>query len=189
MVTVVDQATMPRERGALNYDDEGNTAGRTVMVENGILKSFLHDGLTAKQYGEEPTGSGRRQSYRFAPMPRMTCTFMEGGPHSKDEITEAVDFGVICETYTNGEVDLGAGDFTFSVKNGWLVERGRITAPIKDLVIAGNGPEVLQRITMVGSDARMDAGGWTCGKKGQTVPVSQGMPTALVSGMKVAGVS
>ena len=188
-VTVVDQATIPRERGALNFDDEGNATGRTVLVENGILKSFLHDGISAKQYGQRPTGSGRRQSYRFAPMPRMSCTFMESGPHSKDEIIEAVDFGVICETYTNGEVDLGAGNFTFSVKNGWLVERGRVTAPVKDLKIAGNGPEVLERVTMVAGDARMDSGGWSCGKKGQTVPVSQGIPTVLVSGMKVTGAS
>ena len=189
IVTVVDQATIPLERGALNYDDEGNKTGRTVMVENGVLKSFLHDGISAKQYGQRATGSGRRQSYKFAPMPRMSCTCMEGGPHGKDEIIEAVDFGVICETYTNGEVDLGAGDFTFSVKNGWLVERGRVTAPLKGLKIAGNGPEVLERITMVAGDAQMDAGGWTCGKNGQTVPVSQGIPTVLVSGMKVADAS
>jgi len=186
-VTVVDQATIPRERGALNYDDEGNKAGRTVMVENGVLKSYLHDQISAKQYDLQPTGSGRRQSYRYAPMPRMSCTFMEDGPHTKEEIIEAVDHGIICETYTNGQVQIGAGDYTFYVKNGWLVEGGRITAPIKDVNIIGNGPESLKRITMVANDARLDTGGWTCGKNGQSVPVSQGTPTVLVSNMTVGG--
>ncbi len=186
-VTVVDQADIPRERGALNYDDEGNKAGRTVMVENGILKSYLHDQISAKQYGLEPTGSGRRQSYKYAPMPRMSCTFMEEGPHTKEEIIEAVDHGIICETYTNGQVQIGAGDYTFYVKNGWLVEGGRVTAPIKDVNIIGNGPESLKKITMVANDARLDTGGWTCGKNGQSVPVSQGIPTVLVSNMTVGG--
>jgi TldD protein len=186
-VTVVDQATIPRERGALNYDDEGNKAGRTVMVENGVLKSYLHDQISAKQYDLQPTGSGRRESYRFAPMPRMSCTFMEDGPHTKEEIIEAVDNGIICETFTNGQVQIGAGDYTFYVKNGWLVEGGRVTAPIKDVNIIGNGPESLKRITMVANDARLDTGGWTCGKNGQSVPVSQGIPTVLVSNMTVGG--
>ena len=186
-VTVVDQADIPRERGALNYDDEGNKAGRTVMVENGVLKSYLHDQISAKQYDINPTGSGRRESYQYAPMPRMSCTFMEDGPHTKDEIIAAVDRGIICETYTNGQVQIGAGDYTFYVKNGWLVEGGKITAPIKDVNIIGNGPESLKRITMVANDARLDTGGWTCGKNGQSVPVSQGIPTVLVSKMTVGG--
>ena len=186
-VTVVDQATIPRERGALNYDDEGNKAGRTVMVENGVLKSYLHDQISAKQYDLQPTGSGRRQSYRYSPMPRMSCTFMEDGQHTKEEIIEAVDNGIICETFTNGQVQIGAGDYTFYVKNGWLVEGGRVTAPIKDVNIIGNGPESLKRITMVANDARLDTGGWTCGKNGQSVPVSQGIPTVLVSNMTVGG--
>jgi TldD protein len=186
-VTIVDEATIPHERGALNYDDEGNKAGRTVLVENGVLKSYLHDQISAKQYDLAPTGSGRRQSYKYAPMPRMSCTFMEDGPHSKEEIIEAVDHGIICETYTNGQVQIGAGDYTFYVKNGWLVEGGKVTAPIKDVNIIGNGPESLKRITMVANDARLDTGGWTCGKNGQSVPVSQGIPTVLVSNMTVGG--
>ena len=186
-VTVVDQADIPRERGALNYDDEGNKAGRTVMVENGVLKSYLHDQISAKQYGLGPTGSGRRESYKYSPMPRMSCTFMEDGPHTKEEIIAAVDHGIICETYTNGQVQIGAGDYTFYVKNGWLVEKGKVTAPIKDVNIIGNGPESLKRITMVANDARLDTGGWTCGKNGQSVPVSQGIPTVLVSNMTVGG--
>ena len=186
-VTVVDQANIPGERGALNYDDEGNVAGRTVMVQDGILTSYLHDQISAGQYDLKPTGSGRRESYQFAPMPRMTCTFMEDGPHTKEEIIAAVDHGIICETYTNGQVQIGAGDYTFYVKNGWLVEKGKVTAPIKDVNIIGNGPESLKRITMVANDARLDTGGWTCGKNGQSVPVSQGIPTVLVSNMTVGG--
>ena len=186
-VTIVDQGTIPRERGALNYDDEGNECGRTTMVENGILRSYLHDSISSRQYKVGATGSGRRQSYQHSPMPRMTCTFMEDGPHTRDEIIAAVDHGIIAETYTNGQVQIGAGDYTFYVKNGWLVEGGKITAPIKDVNIIGNGPESLKRITMVANDAKLDTGGWTCGKNGQQVPVSQGIPTVLVSGMTVGG--
>lgn len=186
-VTIIDQGTIPQERGALNYDDEGNECGRTAMVENGILRSYLHDSISSRQYQVPVTGSGRRQSYRHAPMPRMTCTFMEDGPHTRDEIIAAVDQGIIAETYTNGQVQIGAGDYTFYVKNGWLVEKGKVTAPIRDVNIIGNGPESLQRITMVANDAKLDTGGWTCGKNGQQVPVSQGIPTVLVSNMTVGG--
>lgn len=186
-VTIVDQGTIPNERGALNYDDEGNECGRNVMVENGVLRSYLHDSISARQYDVPQTGSGRRQSYQYAPMPRMTCTFMEDGPHTREEIVAAVDRGIIAETYTNGQVQIGAGDYTFYVKNGWLVEGGKVTAPIKDVNIIGNGPESLQRISMVANDARLDTGGWTCGKNGQQVPVSQGIPTVLVSKMTVGG--
>ena len=186
-VTIVDQGTIPKERGALNYDDEGNACGRTTMVEDGILRSYLHDSISSRQYQVGATGSGRRQSYQYAPMPRMTCTFMEDGPHTKDEIIAAVDHGIIAETYTNGQVQIGAGDYTFYVKNGWLVEGGKVTAPIKDVNIIGNGPESLKRISMVANDAKLDTGGWTCGKNGQSVPVSQGIPTVLVSSMTVGG--
>ena len=184
-VTVVDQATIPHERGALNCDDEGHPTGRNVLVENGVLTAYLHDAISARHYRHSPTGSGRRESYRFAPMPRMTCTFLEAGPHTRDEIIAAVDRGVICETFTTGQVELGAGNFTFNIKNGWLVEGGRVTSPLKDFTITGNGPDTLRAIEMVADDARLDAGGWTCGKKGQTVPVSQGMPTTLVAKLRV----
>ena len=186
-VTIVDQGTIPRERGALNYDDEGNECGRTVMVEDGILRSYLHDTISSRQYEVAATGSGRRESYQYSPMPRMTCTFMEDGPHTKEEIIAAVDHGIIAETYTNGQVQIGAGDYTFYVKNGWLIEKGKVTAPIKDVNIIGNGPESLKRITMVANDGHLDTGGWTCGKNGQRVPVSQGIPSVLVSNMTVGG--
>jgi len=186
-VTIIDQGTIPNERGALNYDDEGSECGRTVMVEDGILRSYLHDSISAGQYSVAATGSGRRESYRYAPMPRMTCTFMENGPHTREEITASVDRGIIAETYTNGQVQIGAGDYTFYVKNGWLVEKGKVTGPIKDVNIIGNGPDSLRKISMVANDAALDTGGWTCGKNGQRVPVSQGIPTVLVSSLTVGG--
>jgi TldD protein len=156
-----------------------------VLVENGKLVSLLHDRRSARASATGTTGSGRRESFRFQPMPRMTCTVLQNGTQSRDEIVMSVDKGILCETYTGGRVDLGAGDFEFQVKNGWLVENGKITAPIKDVSIAGNGPQMLRDISMVADDSRMDPAGWTCGKKGQNVPVSQGMPTALVSSLVV----
>jgi len=117
----------------------------------------------------------------------MRCTFMEDGPHSRDEIIASVDKGIIAETFTNGQVQIGAGDFTFYIKNGWLIEGGRVTAPIKDVNIIGNGPEALRKVTMAAGDGALDTGGWTCGKNGQSVPVSQGLPTVLVSSLTVGG--
>ncbi len=186
-VTIVDSALHPNERGALNVDDEGNETERTVLVDNGVMRSYLHDRISAKHYGVKPTGSGRRESFRHSVLPRMRCTYMENGPHTRDEIIEAVDFGIVAESFTNGQVQIGAGDFTFYIKNGWLIEGGKITAPIKDVNIIGNGPEALRRITMVADDMKLDTGGWTCGKDGQSVPVSQGMPTCLVSQLTVGG--
>jgi TldD protein len=186
-VTVVDQGNRPHELGTLNMDDEGNATGRVTLVEKGILKSYLHDNLSARYYGLDHVGSGRRESYRHTIMPRMTTTFMENGPHTRDEIIAAMDRGIIAETYTGGQVAIGPGDFTFYVKNGWLVEGGKITAPIKDVNLIGNGPEALKRITMVANDFKLDPGGWICGKGGQNVPVSIGMPSALVSRMTVGG--
>jgi TldD protein len=188
-VTVVDSALHPHERGALNVDDEGNPTERTALVENGVMRSYLHDRISAKHYGVAPTGSGRRESFRHSPLPRMRCTYMENGPHTRDEIIESVDFGIVAESFTNGQVQIGAGDFTFYIKNGWLIEGGKVTAPIKDVNIIGNGPEALRRITMVADDMKLDTGGWTCGKDGQSVPVSQGMPTCLVSSLTVGGES
>jgi TldD protein len=187
-VTIVDDAQLEHERGALNVDDEGNATERTVLVENGVLRSYLHDQISADHYKLRPTGSGRRESYRHAPLPRMRCTFMTNGPHSREEVIGAVKgTGIIAETFTNGQVQIGAGDYTFYIKNGWLVENGKVTAPIKDVNIIGNGPESLKRIVMAANDSKLDTGGWTCGKDGQGVPVSQGLPTVLVSKMTVGG--
>ena len=187
-VTIVDDGTQPGERGALNVDDEGTPCEKTVLVENGVLASYLHDGISAKHYGlEKSTGSGRRESFRHTVMPRMRSTYMLNGPHTRDEIVASVENGIIAETFTNGQVQIGAGDFTFYIKNGWLIEGGKVTSPIKDVNIIGNGPESLERVTMAADDFKLDTGGWTCGKNGQSVPVSQGLPTILVSKMTVGG--
>ena len=187
-VTIVDDGGLAHESGALNIDDEGTPTERTVLVERGVLRSYLHDRISARHYRVAPTGSGRRESYRFPPMPRMRATVMENGPHSRDEIIASIKgTAVLAETFTNGQVQIGAGDFTFYVKNGWLIENGKITAPIKDVNLIGNGPEVLRSITMAAADSRLDDGGWTCGKEGQGVPVSIGLPTVLVSAITVGG--
>lgn len=187
-VTIVDDGTLDNERGALNVDDEGRACERTVLVDHGVLASYLHDSISARHYKlAHSTGSGRRESFRDMPMPRMRCTMMENGPHSRDEIIASVERGIIAETFTNGEVQIGAGDYTFYIKNGWLIERGKITAPIRDCNIIGNGPEALRMVTMAADDAKLDTGSWTCGKNGQSVPVSQGLPTVLVAKMTVGG--
>ena len=179
-VTIVDDGTVANQRGALNVDDEGHDTKRTVLVEKGILRGYLHDQISAQHYKVPTTGSGRRQSFRHIPMPRMRCTYMENGPHTREEIIASIKgTGIIAETFTNGQVQIGAGDYTFYVKNGWLIENGKIKAPIKDANIIGNGPESLRRVTMVGNDFAMDETGWNCGKAGQSVPVSLGLPSAL----------
>ncbi|MFL5300172.1 MAG: TldD/PmbA family protein [Anaeromyxobacteraceae bacterium] len=186
-VNIVDDATNDGARGAINVDDEGNAAGRTHLVENGVLTTFLHDQISAKHYGVAPTGNGRRQGYQFAPLPRMRSTYMLPGPHKKEEIIASVKRGIYCMNFTNGQVNIGAGDFTFYVKNGYMLEDGKLTRPIKDVNIIGNGPKVLEKVDMVSDDLQIDEGGWTCGKDGQSVPVSQGIPTVRVSSITVGG--
>ncbi|HVO29177.1 MAG TPA: metallopeptidase TldD-related protein [bacterium] len=186
-VNVVDDATLAKARGSIHFDDEGNPVEKTRLVTDGVLTSYLHDRISAKHYGVKSTGSGRRESFRCAPMPRMRSTYMENGPHKAEEIVRSVKKGIFCESFSNGQVNIGAGDFTFFVKTGYLIEDGKLTRPIKDTNIIGNGPEVLQKITMVADDLVIDEGGWTCGKNGQSVPVSQGMPTVKVSSITVGG--
>jgi TldD protein len=186
-VNIVDDATNIGSRGALDVDDEGTPAGRTVLVDKGILATYLHDRISAKHYKVPATGSGRRESYQFAPMPRMRTTYMLPGPHKKEEIVASVKKGIYCSNFTNGQVQIGAGDFTFYVKNGWLIEDGRLTRPIKDVNIIGNGPKVLEQVDMVADDMALDEGGWTCGKDGQSVPVSLGLPTLRVASITVGG--
>jgi TldD protein len=186
-VSIVDEGTQEHARGALNIDDEGNAVGRTMLVEKGTLTTYLHDSISAKHYGVKPTGNDRRQGYEYSPMPRMRSTYMLPGPHKREEIIASVKKGIYCDHFSNGQVNIGAGDFTFFVKNGYLIEDGRITKPIKDVNIIGNGPKVLEQIDMVGDDLKIDEGGWTCGKDGQSVPVSQGMPTVRVASITVGG--
>lgn len=188
-VTVVDDGTLPFARGTINTDDEGNPAERTVLIEDGVLRGYLHDEISARHYGVAPTGSGRRESFRHPILPRMRATYMDPGKYAHDEIVASVDRGIYCVGFANGQVQIGAGDFAFYVRHGWLIEGGKLTRPIKDVNIVGNGPKVLETIEMVGDDLVIDEGGWTCGKDGQSVPVSQGMPTVKVGKLSVGGAS
>jgi TldD protein len=188
-VSIVDDGTIPGSRGAINVDDEGNPTRRTVLVEEGVLRTYIHDRISARHYGVEPTGNGRRESFRQMPLPRMRSTYMLPGPHEKEEIIRSVERGIYAVTFTNGQVQIGAGDFTFYIKTGFLIEKGRLTAPIKDVNLIGNGPKVLRDVVMVGDDLELDNGGWTCGKEGQSVPVSLGLPTVKVAAITVGGIS
>ena len=186
-INIVDDGTIPFSSGAVNVDDEGVRGQKTYIVREGILTSYLHDRISAKYYHVPPTGNGRRESFRNMPIPRMRATYMEAGNYDEEEIIAAVKNGVYVSTFTNGQVQIGAGDFTFFVKNGYLIENGKLTQPIKDINIIGNGPQALADITMVGSNFKMDTGAWGCGKDGQSCPVSLGMPSALVSKLTVGG--
>lgn len=188
-VSIIDDGTNEHVRGTINIDDEGTDSQKTYLVRDGILESYLHDKISAKYYGLKSTGSGRRQSFRFAPMPRMRNTYMADGPHEVEEIIKSVKKGIFVEQFTNGQVNIGAGDYTFYVKAGSLIEDGKITKPIKDVNLIGNGPDSLSKVTMVANDMKMAEGGWTCGKNGQGVPVSMGLPTIKVSSITVGGVS
>lgn len=187
IVSIVDDGTIDHARGSINVDDEGNAPEKTVLVDKGVLATYMHDAISAKHYGVKSTGSGRRESFRHAPMPRMRSTYMLPGPHEEEEIVRSVKKGIYCVHFTNGQVEIGAGDFTFYVKNGFLVEDGKLTKPITDVNLIGNGPKVLEKVDMVGKKLEFDEGGWTCGKNGQSVPVSLGMPAVRVASMTVGG--
>jgi TldD protein len=187
-VTIVDDGTIPNLNGSINVDDEGTPGQKTVLVEKGILKSYLHDKISAKYYKVKPTGNGRRQSYQHYVIPRMRNTYMEAGPSSPEEIVEAAKNGIYVENVSNGQVKIGEGDFAFYVSQGRLIENGKLTSPIKDVNIMGNGPKMLQNITMMGKDLEFfKGGGGACGKDGQAAPVSFGQPTCLVKSLTVGG--
>jgi TldD protein len=186
-INIIDDGTLENNRGSINIDDEGNDVQKTYLVKDGVLNSYIHDRISAKFYNVAPTGNGRRESFRNIPIPRMRATYMEPGPHSKDDIIASVDYGVYVDNFSNGQVQIGAGDFTFFVKSGYLIEKGKITRPIKDINIIGNGPKALADITMAASDYLIDNGTWTCGKDGQSVPVTCGLPTVLVKKLTVGG--
>jgi len=186
-INVVDDGTMEHQRGSINFDDEGIQSQKTYIVKDGILESYLHDRISAKYYGVKPTGNGRRQSFRFAPIPRMRVTYMENGTIPEADIIASVKYGVYVDNFTNGQVQIGAGDFTFFVKTGYMIENGKLTTPIKDINIIGNGAKALSDITMVGNNLKVDEGAWTCGKDGQGAPVGQGLPSVLISKLTVGG--
>ncbi len=186
-INVVDDGTIDNARGTINFDDEGVETQKTYIVKDGVLESYLHDRISAKHYNVLPTGNGRRQSFRYAPLPRMRVTYMENGSIPEADIIASVKQGVYVDNFTNGQVQIGAGDFTFFVKTGYLIENGKLTQPIKDINIIGNGAKVLTDITMVGNNLKIDEGTWTCGKDGQSVPVGQGLPSVLVRKLTVGG--
>ncbi|MBL93017.1 MAG: metalloprotease TldD [Myxococcales bacterium] len=187
LVTVIDDGTLPGMRGSLNVDDEGTLPRRNVLIENGILKGFINDKLNARLMGTSPTGNGRRQSFRCIPIPRMTSTFMLGGQDDPADIIKGVQNGFYCRAFGGGQVNIGNGNFVFEVQEGYLIEDGKITAPVEGATLVGNGPETLSKIAAVGHDLDYDPGVYTCGKDGQSVPVNVGQPTLRIDGITVGG--
>src|SRR6266581_312872 len=187
LVTVIDDGTIPNRRGSLNVDDEGTPTGRTVLIEKGVLVGYMQDRLNARLMGMAPTGNGRRESYAYPPMPRMTNTFMLGGEDEPEQIIKSVKRGLYAVTFGGGQVDITSGKFVFSASEAYLIEDGRVTAPVKGATLIGNGPDALTRVSRVGHDLKLDEGIGTCGKDGQSVPVGVGLPTIRIDGMTVGG--
>ena len=186
-INIIDDGTIPGNRGSCRYDDEGVPGQKTYMVEDGILRSYLHDRISAAYFGVAPTGNGRRESFRYNPIPRMRCTYMESGNDgSVEDLIAGVKKGIFVDQFSNGQVKIGEGDFTFYVKSGMLIENGRLAMPVKDINIIGNGPEALAGITAVAGDLKIDDSGWTCGKE-QSVPVGCGIPSVLIKKLTVGG--
>jgi TldD protein len=186
-VTVVDDGTIEHRRGSLTIDDEGTPTQRTVLIEDGVLTGYIQDRLNARLMNMQPTGNGRRESFAHAPMPRMTNTYMLAGSHARDEIIQSVKKGLYAVNFGGGQVDITSGKFVFNASEAYLIEDGKIAAPVKGAMLIGNGPDVLTRVTMVGDDLGMDPGIGTCGKDGQGVPVGVGQPTLLISSLTVGG--
>lgn len=189
LCTIVDDGTLPDRRGSLSIDDEGTPTEKTVLIENGILKGYMQDKLNARLMGVKPTGNGRRESYAHTPMPRMTNTYMLPGPHNPEEIIKSVKKGLYARNFAGGQVDITSGKFVFSASEAYLIENGKITRPVKGATLIGNGPDVLTRVSMVGTDLELDSGVGTCGKDGQSVPVGVGQPTLRIDGLTVGGTS
>ncbi|HEU4427870.1 MAG TPA: metallopeptidase TldD-related protein, partial [Myxococcota bacterium] len=186
-VTVIDDGTLPGRRGSLNVDDEGTPTARTVLIEDGILVGYLQDRLNARLMGHAPTGNGRRQSYAHLPMPRMTNTFMLAGRDDPDEIVRSVKNGLYAKTFGGGQVDITSGKFVFSASEAYRIVDGALAEPLRGASLIGNGPDVLTRVSRIGSDLALDLGVGTCGKDGQSVPVGVGLPTIRVDGLTVGG--
>jgi len=189
LCTVVDDGTLERRRGSLNVDDEGVPTESTVLIENGVLRGYMQDRTNARLMGMQPTGNGRRESYAHLPMPRMTNTYMLGGPHEPAEILASVDRGLYAVNFGGGQVDITSGKFVFSASEAYLIENGKVTRPVKGATLIGNGPDVLTRVSMVGNDMQLDSGIGVCGKDGQRVPVGVGQPTLKLDALTVGGTS
>jgi TldD protein len=189
LCTVVDDGTLQGRRGSLSIDDEGTPTEKTVLIENGILKGYMQDKLNARLMGVKPTGNGRRESYASLPMPRMTNTYMLPGSHNPEEIIKSVKKGLYAKNFAGGQVDITSGKFVFSASEAYLIENGKITRAVKGATLIGNGPDVLTKVSMVGTDLELDSGVGTCGKDGQSVPVGVGQPTMKIDGLTVGGTS
>jgi TldD protein len=187
LCTVVDDATLMSSRGTICVDDEGNTPEKAVLIEGGKLAGYMHDQHSAKHFKTQPTGNGRRESFQSHPMPRMTNTLLLAGPHDPEEIIRSVKRGVYARKFGGGQVDIGNGDFVFSLTESYLIEDGKITSPLKGVNLIGNGPDVMCKVSMLGNDLETSDGIWTCGKDGQSVPVGVGCPTIKISSMTVGG--
>lgn len=187
LCTIVDDGTLAGRRGSLSVDDEGTPTQCTTLIEKGVLKGYMQDKLNARLMGVSPTGNGRRESYSHLPMPRMTNTYMLAGDSDPAEIIASVKKGLFCASLGGGQVDITSGKFVFSTSEAYLIEDGRITAPVKGATLIGNGPEVMNRVSMVGNDLALDSGVGTCGKDGQSVPVGVGQPTLKIDAITVGG--
>jgi TldD protein len=187
LCTVIDDGTIRNRRGSLNVDDEGNPTQRNVLIENGILRGYLQDQLSSRILHQAPTGNGRRESYEHIPMPRMTNTFMLAGENDPQDIIRSVPKGIYCVNFGGGQVDITSGNFVFSASESYLIEKGRLTRPVRNATLIGNGPEALRYVSMVGNDLQLDEGIGICGKEGQSVPVGVGIPTIKIDRMTVGG--
>ncbi|MDQ3366771.1 MAG: metallopeptidase TldD-related protein [Myxococcota bacterium] len=187
LCTVVDDAMVVGSRGAINVDDEGYAGQTNTLIENGVLVGYIHDRLSAKHYGIKPTGNGRRESFRSMPLPRMTNTSLLGGQDNPEDIVKSVKRGIYAKRFSGGQVNISNGDFLFSLTESYLIEDGKLTAPLKGVNLIGNGPEILRRVDMLGSDFALSDGIWTCGKDGQSVPVGVGTPTVRIASITVGG--
>jgi TldD protein len=187
LCTVVDDATIGHARGSINVDDEGNPGQRNLLIENGILCGYLQDRISARHFHSEATGNGRRESFRCRPLPRMTNTMLLGGQDDPEDIVRSVRRGVYAKHFSGGQVNISNGDFVFSLTESYLIEDGKLTAPLRGVNLIGNGPEVLRQVTMVGHDFKLSEGTWTCGKDGQSVPVGVGTPTVKIAHITVGG--
>jgi TldD protein len=187
LCTVYDDGRRPGLNGSINFDDEGVASTRTLLIERGRLVGYMHNRETAASMNVTPTGNGRRQAFNFPPLPRMTNTYLAAGETPPDEIIRSVKFGIYARAFAGGSVNIATGDFTFVPMEAYLIENGRLTAPIANTMLLGNGPEILRRVTMVGTDMQISDNLWECGKQGQLIPVTVGLPTIKVETMTVGG--
>ncbi len=187
LCTIYDSGQFEYDRGAINFDDEGNFPKETVLIENGILRGYMQDHISAQSYQVKPSGNGRRESFAHYPLPRMTTTYLNAGKSDPDEIIASVEKGVYCESFSGGQVNISNGDFVFVPVIAYMIEQGKKTVPIKNFTLIGNGPDVMTKLVMAGNDFKLSEGIWTCGKDGQGVPVGVGLPTVLISEMTIGG--